>query len=339
LQARSRLQAAPTTIDMFVRTIRVNHSLPAALLLLITLGVGIYSGVAHGATPATFDLTADKIQERANAVLALMGYAVVPDVTTSSLSIQNNATANPGFKLTQIAGGFTLGGSVPLYLEGGLAYSRYDPTFSADDGLEEVFIPVKWDSLMASGGIGWDFPIYPALVFRPVLNLAYGHVESDLSGLADYDDEDELGFLDDGRLDVVGYGGSVMLDYTSHRPAREIDVEWRLTGVRMESVGNTSSDVTGRADTLNTNLWGRWRAPTGYTWLQRPLRYVLEGAHSTFFGAQAGILGFNHLTSLGVGLELDSSAYDIYVTRARVVGRYVFGQNVRGFSIGLAINF
>jgi len=73
--------------------------------------------------------------------------------------------------------------------------------------------------------------------------------------------------------------------------------------------------------------------------LQSPLRYVLEGAHSTFLGAQAGILGFNHLTSLGVGLELDSSAYDIYVTRARVVGRYVFGQNIRGFSIGLAINF
>jgi len=315
------------------------HHLSVIIILLTPLGAGFFSGAAHGANADTTDLIGDKIQERANAVLALMGYAVVPDVTTSSLSIQNNATANPGFKLTQIAGGFTFSQSVPLYLEGGLAYSRYDPIFSAGDGLEDIFIPVKWDSLMASGGIGWDFPIYTELVFRPVLNLAYGHVESDLSGLADHIDEDDLGFLDGGRLNVVGYGGSVMLDYTSHRPAREIDVEWRLTGVRMESVGNTSSDVRGRADTLNTNLWGRWRAPTGYTWLQRPLRYVLEGAHSTFFGAQAGILGFNHLTSLGVGLELDSSAYDIYVTRARVVGRYVFGQNVRGFSIGLAVSF
>jgi hypothetical protein len=40
-----------------------------------------------------------------------------------------------------------------------------------------------------------------------------------------------------------------------------------------------------------------------------------------------------------MGLELDSSACDIYVTRARVVGRYVFGQDIRGFSIGLAISF
>ena len=331
------MRCAPTSIGAPVGADRIRDCFKAAMLLIIG-SVGFLSGVAQGANPGTLDLSGDKIQERANAVLALMGYAVVPDVTTSSLSIQNNATANPGFKLTQLAGGFTLGGSVPLYLEGGLAYSRYDPTFSAGDDLEDIFIPVKWDSLMASGGIGWDFPIYPELVFRPVLNLAYGHVESDLSGLDDLVDDD-LDFLDGGRLNVVGYGGSVMLDYTSHRPAREIDVEWRLTGVRMESVGNTSSDVQGRADTLNTNLWGRWRAPTGYTWFQRPLRYVLEGAHSTFFGAQAGILGFNHLTSLGVGLELDSSAYDIYVTRARVVGRYVFGQNVRGVSIGFAVNF
>jgi len=311
---------------------RVGQSLSAVAIWLIT------SGIASGANPGIADLSGDKIQERANAVLALMGYAVVPDVTTSSLSIQNNATANPGFKLTQIAGGFTVSPTMPLYLEGGLAYSRYDPTFIAGEGLDEVFVPVKWDSLMASGGIGWDFPLYPDLVFRPVFNVALGHVESDLSGLDDRIDGD-LGFLDDGRLNVVGYGGSIMLDYTSHQQAREIDVEWRLTGVRMQSFGNTSSDVRGRADTLNTNLWARWRAPTGFTLLQRPLRYVLEGAHSTFFGAQAGILGFNNLTSLGMGLELDSSAYDIYVTRVRVVGRYVFGRDIRGVSIGLAASF
>ena len=95
------------------------HHLTVIAILLLTPGAGVYSGVAHGASSGDADLIGDKIQERANAVLALMGYAVVPDVTTSSLSIQNNATANPGFKLTQLAGGFTLSGSVPLYLEGG----------------------------------------------------------------------------------------------------------------------------------------------------------------------------------------------------------------------------
>jgi len=109
--------------------------------------------------------------------------------------------------------------------------------------------------------------------------------------------------------------------------------------VLLESVGNTPDSVTGKADAISTNIWARWRAPTGYTLLHRPLRYVLEGSHTTFFGDQAGVLGFNYLTSVGMGLELDSSAYDLFITRTRLVGRYVFGQNVTGFSIGLAVSF
>ena len=58
--------------------------------------------------------------------------------------------------------------------------------------------------------------------------------------------------------------------------------------------------------------------------LQRPLRCVLEGAHSTCWGDNANILGFNNLTPIGVGLKLDSSAYDVFVT---------------GFAIGLAVSF
>jgi hypothetical protein len=73
--------------------------------------------------------------------------------------------------------------------------------------------------------------------------------------------------------------------------------------------------------------------------LERPLRYVLEFAHTTFVGDLDGVLGFNYLSSLGVGLELDSSAYDIHVTRTRLMARYKVGENVRGWSVGLAVSF
>jgi hypothetical protein len=45
------------------------------------------------------------------------------------------------------------------------------------------------------------------------------------------------------------------------------------------------------------------------------------------------------MTSLGVGLEFDSSAYDIIVSRTRLVARWAFGENIRGFAIGLAMSF
>ena len=67
------------------------------------------------------------LQRLANGVLGIMSYTVAPDVTTSSLSVQNAATSNPGLTMTQLGGGFTWSKDTPLYLEGNAAYSRYDP--------------------------------------------------------------------------------------------------------------------------------------------------------------------------------------------------------------------
>ncbi len=57
------------------------------------------------------------------------------------------------------------------------------------------------------------------------------------------------------------------------------------------------------------------------------------------FGPQCGALGFDHLASVGAGFEIDTSAHSGIISRARLVGRYVFGDNVSGFSIGLAASF
>ena len=66
---------------------------------------------------------------------------------------------------------------------------------------------------------------------------------------------------------------------------------------------------------------------------------MLEASNTQYLGSQRGVLGFNYLSSLGVGVELDSSAYNIFVTRTRLVARYMFGNNVSGTSIGLACSF
>ena len=97
--------------------------------------------------------------------------------------------------------------------------------------------------------------------------------------------------------------------------------------------------MQGSALAQNLNLWSRWRAPTGLTALQRPVRYVLEFTYSYYFGDQEDVLGFNHLCSVGAGLELDTSAYLYLTQRVRLIGRYRFGQNVYGYSVGLGISF
>jgi hypothetical protein len=268
-----------------------------------------------------------------------MGYTLTNDVTTSSLSISNAGTGNPDFHMTTLGGGFTVREDSPLYLEGTLGYATYDPTFVASDGVTQGSLAAKWDAYSATGGIGWNFPLAGNFVLRPIINFSYGRVDSHLSGSGQTAAGEEFSFLTNGKLEVYGIGGSLVLDYQRYRPENEVDVELRYTNIHLKSLPGSSAAVEGSADAQSLSLWSRRRAPTGMAMLERPLRYVLELAYTGFLGDLDGVLGFNHLTSLGTGLELDTGAYGIVVTRARLMVRYQIGERVRGWSLGLGINF
>jgi hypothetical protein len=314
-----------------------------AIIIPLVLGLVLASAPAISQTnDGQWGLINGNVQKRVNGVLAMMGYTLFPDVTTSSLSIRNSATGNPSMTIAQLGGGFTVSKSFPLYLEGNAAFSRYDPVFIATNGTEQREIPAKWTTLTGTVGVGWDFPLTRELVLRPMANFTLGHVESDASVAArgiQFQTGQEISFLENGRLNAVGLGGSLMLDYEHYRARYEIDVEVRYTNIYLQSLPGTSEGLQGSALSQNLNLWSRWRAPIGLTALHRPVRYVLEFTFSHYFGNQDDVLGFNNLCSLGAGLELDSSYYTKLFSRVRLMGRYRFGENVSGYSIGLGISF
>jgi len=314
-----------------------------ALGAALALGLLLASAPAMGqATGGGWSLINGNLQKRVDGVLTLMTYTLFPDVTTSTLSITSGASGNPGFVMTQLGGGFTVSRSFPLYLEGNAAFSRYDPTFVATDGVEQREIPAKWTTVTGTVGIGWDFPLTYELKLRPIANFTLGRTTSDLSvatSIIEGKTDKEINFLENGRLNAAGYGGSLMLDYEHYRRDYEIDVEVRYTNIYLQSIPGTSEGVKGSALAQNLNLWSRWRAPTGLTALHRPVRYVLEFTYSLYFGDQEDVLGFNHLCSVGAGLELDTSRYLYLTQRIRLIGRYRFGANVTGWSFGLGISF
>ncbi|HYP72221.1 MAG TPA: hypothetical protein VEP93_15145 [Variovorax sp.] len=295
------------------------------------------------ASAQEFRLRDNFVKNQANGILSLMAYSVVPDLTSSNLSIKNAQTENPSVFMTQLGGGDTMSKSVPIYLEGAIAYSRYDPTFIATSGLDARRVPTRWNTLTGTAGVGWDFPITDELVFRPIFDFALGKMATDLK-VAEFALGRILGrdidFLRDGTMNAYGLGGAVMLDWEHIREDYQIDLELRYTDIRLRTFGNTSEAVQGEASARTANVYARYRAPTGMHALDRPVRYVLELSHSHYLGSQADILGFDYLTSLGAGLELDTSAYNpLYVSRARAVLRYMFGNNVSGVSLGLAVSF
>jgi hypothetical protein len=297
---------------------------------------------ASPATSQDYTLAGTDLQKRVNGALAMMQYCLTPEVTTSSLSINAGEAGVNGLSLSQLGGGYTLSKSFPLYLEGNAAFSRYDPVFISSRGTVRAEVPVVWKSAVGTAGIGWDFRIAPEFVLRPIANLSLGRVVSEVSvagSVADGETGQEVEFLRQGQLNAVGYGGSLMLDYEHYREAYEIDVEARLSNIWLQSTRGTSEGVKGSSLAQSASLWTRWRAPTGLRSLDRPVRYVLEYAYSYYFGPDGDMVGFNHLNSLGAGLELDTGAWDSLVTRARLMGRYRFGEHVTGWSIGLGISF
>jgi hypothetical protein len=293
--------------------------------------------IAHGASAGD-----SLLQQQVNAALSLMTFTVTPDVTASNLSINDSNGDSSDLLMTQLGGGATLSDEVPVYLEGNLGFSRYDPQFVISKGEESKSFPAKWNTLSASGGVGWDFDLSEHWVIRPIANLSLGTVASDLQivdWVLDHKTARETAFLEHGRLNAYGLGGSVMLDYELFSNQHDIDAEVRYSYIHLQSYGSTSEAVQGQADAENLSLYLRRRAPTGLMLLSRPLRYVLEGARTEYFGDQRGMLGFDALNSLGAGFEMDSSQYDIIISRTRLVGRYMFGENTAGYSVGLAVSF
>jgi hypothetical protein len=303
--------------------------------------VAVVVVTALASTPAvaqTSGLAQARLQERVNAQLTLMGFSLTPDVTIGSLAISDTTTGDPRVQSTTLGGGFTVSAGLPLYLEGTLGYSRYDPSFVVTDGQVERLVPTRWNLLSVTAGVGWDFPLTRELVLRPIVNASYGRVTTDAAIGAAIADA-ELQSLQDGRMEAVGFGGSLMLDYERLRPEGDFDAELRYTSIRLRNSGDFAGPTATESLAQSVNLWTRWRAPTGIVLLDRPLRYVLEFAHTRYFGDLEGALGFDHLSSVGGGVELDTGKFDSWVTRVRLVARYRFGPGVRGTSVGLSVSF
>ena len=285
-------------------------------------------------------LTDGFLQARANAFLTVISYSLTPDVTTGSLSLKDKGVGNPSLQMTSLGGGGILSDEFPLYFEGAIAANRYDPSFVIASS-SPVTIPVHWNSISGTGGLGWDFKLSEYYKLRPIFNFSLGHVESDISLAArilakktNYN----LDFLNNGRLNAYGLGGSVMLIYEDFTPERENQFEIRYTNIELTSF-DSSHDVEGHSSSQSLGLWARRRVPTGFTVLGNTIRGVLEFAHTQYLGDNRGALGFNFLSSVGTGLELDLKNYDIFFTRARLMFRYQFAPDVNGYSIGMAVSF
>ena len=305
------------------------------LLLLLHLPAGAQS------SDGLLDLNGGNLRENANGALGVLGLSIVPNETASAISIDASG-GDTTFLAGQFGGAFTVSDEFPLYMEGFLGIARYDPTFVFSNGERTAIIPAKWTSISGTVGAGWDFALTDELALRPIVNFSLGHIESDVSligRVVESEIGEELEFLEDGRLSAYGYGGSFMFDWEHYRPDYEIDVELRYTHIRLESFANSSAAVRGGADAITLGLWSRLRVPTGLKAFGRPLRGVAEFAVASFIGDQSEALDSPYLVQVGGGIEFDFAKVSwLPVSRTRLLGRFVFGNDLTGFTTGISIS-
>jgi hypothetical protein len=309
--------------------------------VLLVAGTAAFALAPRAALAQDFHLVGARLQDRTQAALTLLSFSVTPDSSASSLSISNASTGNPSVTLGQLGAGFTVADSFPLYMEGYLGYSRYDPLFVATNGTEQKRLPTKWNSVSGTAGLGWDFKISDHWVLRPIVDVSLAHLGTDVSiagRLLTHVGGPEIAFLQNGRMNAYGLGASMMLDYSIAKESYEWDVELRYTWFHLQTF-DTSKLVEGSSNPMTLSLWTRYRWPTPWTMFRRPVRWVLEGTASDYVGDQRGALGFNLLCSTGGGVELDTTQYSEIWTRTRFVVRYLFGRDVSGASAGISISF
>lgn len=329
---------------------------PVPLCLLLPLvGVlgllGAGPAAAQQVRPASAPAAAEQLRQAvgraAQVALGVVGVTSVPDGTVSDLTIERSGGDASQLFTWQLGLGFNVAEEFPLYLEGFLGYARYDPAAIISNGQESARLPLRWNAFSGTGGIGWSFALSDRLQLRPIFNFSLGYVASDVAlgaELLNVLTGVDIQSLQTGQAATGGLGGALVLAWYDYRPEFEFEVELRLSHMRISTLPIADRGIDISSDSTVAGLWTRYRWPTGAEAFGRPSRWVLEGYHSEFFRAQREVLGIDRLTRLGGGIEVDVGRWEfggvgLYLQRLRLSGNVLFGEDVRGWSVGLGMSF
>ena len=291
------------------------------------------------------DIFGAAIRAQAESALAVLGFATVPSETASALALDtgNNPGRTYDFIAGQLGGGFRWGEDLPIYLEGYIGYNRFDPVLLVTEGARTSALPLKWTSVAATGGVGYEFDLSPDLVLRPLVHVALGRVQSDIS-VGTQVIANELGIdtdaMQNGGLTAGGLGASLALVYNRRwENDYEADISLRYTDIRLQPIAG-DRDLVAEAEASTAALWSRLRIPTPWRAFDRPIRTVAEFSASYLPGDQGEIIKEDWLAQLGAGGEIDlKNTWVPWVTTTRLMFRYTWGEQLKGYSLGIAASF
>ena len=228
------------------------------------------------------------------------------------------------------------------YGEIALSYVRATET-QIIDFLDDYQIDFDVTMANALAGGGVTIPIDRRTMFRPLVLLGFSHVQDDAetSGVsADLIDPAAEGIYTNFEVNSLVFGGAAELRHQRRLTANsELDTHIRYSHVLVDTLSASDSSLERSNDFGVVSAGGEIDRKTGWRLFSRDLHLIgsLEG---TYFPALIGDeLGTDYLVGGGVGIEIKEDQIIRGVEGAQLFGRYIVGEDVTGYQVGLTLTF
>jgi hypothetical protein len=302
------------------------------------------AGAAH-AQPVPDDVRAQVAAARIGAGYAQMiNLSATPDLSAASYRIDG---LDPGadldvLRLPYQAKWFALSDAADLYWNVEAGWLRFGQDFRWQPTPDAAgTIGSKWTTYSVGAGVrakvrlGRGFSIEPAFdvaLARLQNNTSYGGSTAVLQPVLD-------GLLFNWNAGAWLVTPGVALEWTDAFGEGRARVRGHVARSWIASFDETDPVQRFREATNIYSVGVEFVQPTAWKAFERRMSWVAYGSYAGFFGANRDVLGFDAVAEVGGGLELPIQPEAPNAERVRFQAAYLFGSDVRGWTLGLGMQY
>ena len=307
-------------------------------------GATALAGVVH-AQPVPDPVRAQVASARLGAGYAQMiNLSATPDFSAASYridAIDPSATLDV-VRLPYQAKWLPLSGEADLYWEVAAGWLQFGQDFpwNPAPGATGTF-GSKWTAWSVGAGLLAKLRLGGGLVVEPGVDVALARLRNRTS----YDGSAVVlqpvldGVLFNWNADAWLVTPGVALEWTRAVGEGSARIRGHVARSRIASFDETDPVQRFREATNNYSIRAEYARPTPWKAFERRVSWVAYGSYAGFFGANRDALGFDAVAEVGGGLELPVATGSSDPQRLRLSASYLFGSDVRGWSVGLGIEY
>ncbi len=210
---------------------------------------------------------------------------------------------------------------------------------------DRVFVDADRQILSARAGVGFNYRPTPEWRLTPILGAAWSYLDNKVrsSGSLDIGDLTPAQIASISDFDAQAYSVSGGLEAKFDRWLGDRDYRFEVTGRFSHVFTQTFDESTpvarssGHVDTLI--LGTRLTGITDRRLFGEPVAWTVNGSHTSFFGMDREILGFDQFFQVGAGIDLflQRRILNQPLNSAGLEINLLFGDDVAGVGFGISI--